>query len=78
MIRTTCGATLVTPLGRREIEAELTQISRQRIEKIRRMEYGEAVSWAGQSEERLRRVALARGYRLAWVRHRIQELGAYQ
>jgi DNA repair protein RadD len=73
---TTCGATLVTPLERREIEAELAQISRQRIEKIRRMEYGEAVSWAGRSEERLRQVALARGYRPKWVRHRLQEMGA--
>lgn len=57
---TSCGATLVTPLERREIEAELARIDRERIEQIKSMEYTDAMAWAGASEERLRQVALAR------------------
>jgi hypothetical protein len=38
------------------------------------MNYGQALRWAGTSEERLRLVAKARGYKRGWVWHRLQEL----
>ena len=36
--------------------------------------YREALSWAGEDERRLHRVARARGYKPGWVWHRLQEM----
>jgi hypothetical protein len=43
-------------------------------EKLKIMNYGQALRWAGESEERLRLVAKARGYKRGWVWHRLQEM----
>jgi superfamily II DNA or RNA helicase len=42
-------------------------------EKLKIMNYSAALRWAGNSEERLRLVAKARGYKRGWVWHRLQE-----
>jgi superfamily II DNA or RNA helicase len=42
-------------------------------EKLKIMNYGQALRWAGNSEERLRLVAKARGYKRGWVWHRLEE-----
>jgi DNA repair protein RadD len=68
-----CGTLLVTPIERREIEAELRKIDQERIREIRGMPYYAAIRWAGDDEERLEQVALARGYKPGWVRHVLEE-----
>jgi hypothetical protein len=70
-----CGGMLVTPVERQEIQAELRRIDQERIKQIREMEYFSAIRWAGTSQDRLSQVAMARGYRPGWVRHRLEELG---
>jgi len=43
-------------------------------EVLRTASYRKALEWAGDSEERLHRVAQARGYRKGWVYYRLKEL----
>jgi DNA repair protein RadD len=71
-----CGTTLITPIERREIEAELRKIDQERIRKIRGMGYFDAIRWAGDDEERLEQVALARNYRRGWVQRVLEEVRA--
>jgi superfamily II DNA or RNA helicase len=71
-----CGSMLVTPIERREIEAELRRIDQERIRKIRSMSYFESLRWAGHDEEKLEQVALARNYRPAWVQRALEEARA--
>jgi DNA repair protein RadD len=64
---------------RRVIEAMprariLGTIATKQVRKIREMEYLTAIRWAGDSEERLQQVALARGYRPGWIRHRLDDI----
>jgi len=44
------------------------------INKLATMRYGQALRWAGNDRARLRLVAQARGYKMGWVWHRLQEL----
>jgi superfamily II DNA or RNA helicase len=68
-----CGATLRTPPPpRRHIEMRSAPLIE--IDRLRAMSYGQALRWAGQSEDRVRMVAHARGYKRGWVFHRLQEL----
>jgi hypothetical protein len=41
---------------------------------LRGMTYWEALEWAGNSEQRLRQVAMARGFKRGWVWHRMKEM----
>jgi hypothetical protein len=43
------------------------------IDPLAAMTYRQALLWAGKSEDRLRLVAKARGYRRGWVFHRLRE-----
>jgi hypothetical protein len=45
-----------------------------RADHLRMMSYRQALQWAGSSEQRLRLVAAARGYKAGWVWHRMQEI----
>jgi DNA repair protein RadD len=67
-----CGATLreaVQPKPKREIEiGPLVEVNR-----LAGMTYRQAVRWAGDDEQRLRLVCMAKGYRPGWVWHRLQE-----
>jgi DNA repair protein RadD len=71
-----CGTLLVTPIERREIEAELRRIDQERIRKIRSMSYFESLRWAGDDEEKLEQIALAKNYRPAWVQRALEEARA--
>jgi DNA repair protein RadD len=71
-----CGTMLVTPIERREIEAELRRIDQERIKMIRAMNHFDALRWAGDSERRLKQVALAKNYHPRWVQHAIEEARA--
>jgi DNA repair protein RadD len=71
-----CGTMLVTPIERREIEAELRRIDQERIRKIRGMGYFECLRWAGDDEERLEQIALAKNYRRAWVQRALEDARA--
>jgi superfamily II DNA or RNA helicase len=64
-----CGAEL---RSREKVEVEHVPLIE--AEKLKIMNYGQALRWAGESEERLRLVAKARGYKRGWVWHRLQEL----
>ena len=44
------------------------------IDRLRDMSYLLALRWAGESEDRLRLLARARGYKRGWVWHRLKEL----
>jgi hypothetical protein len=44
------------------------------IDHLVAMSYRQALHWAGESEDRLRLVAKARGYKRGWVFYRLQEL----
>jgi DNA repair protein RadD len=68
-----CGAELYTPRPHVEIRApELVEVGR--ADHLRIMSYRQALQWAGSSEQRLRLVATARGYKAGWVWHRMQEI----
>jgi DNA repair protein RadD len=69
-----CGAMLRDPAPRIEVRSS-TLVE---IDRVRAMTYGQALRWAGDSEERLRLIARARGYRPGWVRHRLQELRVHE
>ena len=71
-----CGTMLVTPIERREIEAELRRIDQERIREIRLMGHFDALRWAGNSLDRLKQVALANNYHPRWVQHRLDEVPA--
>jgi hypothetical protein len=68
-----CGATLrepAPPAARVEVRSgALIEVDR-----VRAMSYQRALRWAGESEDRLRLIAHARGYKRGWVWHRLQEL----
>jgi superfamily II DNA or RNA helicase len=49
----------------------LGTIATKQVRKIREMEYLTAIRWAGTPPDRLRQVAMARGYRPAWVQHQL-------
>ena len=63
------GAPLRLPVPRVEVKTP-TLVE---IDRLAMMSYREAVAWAGTSEDRLRLVARARGYKRGWVWHRLQE-----
>jgi hypothetical protein len=63
-----CGAEL-----RSRERIEIRQPPLIEAERLRIMNYGQALRWAGTSEERLHLVARARGYKRGWVWHRLQE-----
>lgn len=70
----TCGADLRPgPVEQREIAAELVRLEREETAMLERMNYRELMEWAGSTPDRLRRVARLRGYKQAWVAHRIRE-----
>lgn len=69
-----CGAMLRDPAPRIEVRSS-TLVE---IDRLRTMSYGQALRWAGESEDRLRLIAQARGYRPGWVWHRLQELRVNQ
>jgi superfamily II DNA or RNA helicase len=64
-----CGAELRT---RERVEVHGAPLIE--AERLRVMNYSQALRWAGTSEERLRLVAKARGYKRGWVWYRLQEL----
>jgi superfamily II DNA or RNA helicase len=63
-----CGSEL---RSREHVEADAVPLVE--AERLRGMNYGAALRWAGTSEERLRQIARARGYKRGWVWHRLQE-----
>lgn len=72
---TACGAELRPgPVEQREIAAELVRIEREEDATLDRMSFRQLIDWAGDSPDRLRRVARIRGYRSGWVAHRLREL----
>jgi superfamily II DNA or RNA helicase len=75
-ICTACGSSLMpTPAEQREIDLELQRVEHLRhVEELQRMTYGQAIHWAGNDENRLHQVAAARGYKLGWVWHVMNEI----
>jgi DNA repair protein RadD len=68
-----CGAALFTPRPHIEVTAPaLVEIGSP--DSLRGMTYWEALEWAGSSEQRLRQVAMARGFKRGWVWHRMKEM----
>jgi superfamily II DNA or RNA helicase len=67
-----CGAQLREPPSRREIHiGRLVELDR-----LTAMSYRQALHWAGNSVDRLRLVAQARGYHRGWIRHVLRERAA--
>jgi DNA repair protein RadD len=82
-----CGASLIVkPPPRVEVDVRLRHEARpcevfgsEVYDRLRGMSYGQRLQWAGDSEQRLRAIAKACGYKPGWVYHRIVELrGAAQ
>jgi hypothetical protein len=70
-----CGNVFFVVGGVREHrDGELAEINPDLLERLRLMPRREAWNWAGDDEDRLIAVALARNYRLAWVYRRRFEL----
>jgi hypothetical protein len=68
-----CGAQLREPAPRvARIEVRSGQLIE--IDHLQAMSYRQALRWAGESEDRLRLVAKARGYKRGWVFYRLREL----
>jgi DNA repair protein RadD len=68
-----CGTVLVTPIERREKEAELRKIDQERIRKLRTADYLEVLRWAGDRRDRLEQIALAKNYHPRWVQRVLEE-----
>ena len=64
-----CGAPLRLPVPRVEVRTSVLV----EIDRLQAMTYRQALQWAGSSEDRLRLVARARGYKRGWVYYRLQE-----
>ncbi|WP_456738546.1 DEAD/DEAH box helicase [Bradyrhizobium sp. USDA 4471] len=70
-----CGTELKpTSAERRDAALELVRVRQEQLQKLSRLTYGECLSWAGTSEERLQMVALARGYKRGFVHKRLIEI----
>jgi DNA repair protein RadD len=68
-----CGALLREPPPPRP-HVEVRSGALIEIDRLHSMPYGRALRWAGDSEDRLRLIAQARGYKRGWVWHRLKEL----
>jgi superfamily II DNA or RNA helicase len=72
-----CGAQLREPPSKREIRiGPLVELHQLTTDHLTTMTYRQALSWAGDSVDRLRLVAQARGYKRGWVFKVLQERAA--
>jgi hypothetical protein len=58
-----------------EAEGELEEVTSSAA-MLRAMSYRQALDWARHDPDRLRLVALSRGYKRGWVYHRLREQSA--
>jgi Type III restriction enzyme, res subunit len=72
-----CGAVLREPTPP-AVRVEVRSGALIEVDRLRAMSYRQVLRWAGQSENRLRLIAQARGYKRGWVWHRLQELRGEQ